>query len=68
MYIYTLFCRNQITLYRYEMVFIVPHRDIELEDNKQFISNTLCTSLPVFDSSDKKENPISIWDIFITFQ
>ena len=26
-------------LYRYVLVFIVPHVDIELEDNKQFISN-----------------------------
>ena len=33
-------CRNRITLHRYVTVFIVPHMDIELEDNKQFISNT----------------------------
>ena len=32
-------CRYWITLYRYVLVFIVPHVDIELEDNKQFISN-----------------------------
>ena len=28
-----------MALYRYVLVFIVPHVDIELEDNKQFISN-----------------------------
>ena len=39
MYIYTPLCRYRITLYRYVLVFIVPHVDIELEDNKQFISN-----------------------------
>ena len=39
MYIYTPFYRYWITLYRYVFVFIVPHVDIELEDNKQFISN-----------------------------
>ena len=39
MYIYTPLCRYWITLYRYVLVFIVPHEDIELEDNKQFISN-----------------------------
>ena len=39
MYIYTPLCRYWITLYRYVLVFIVPHVDIELEDNKQFISN-----------------------------
>ena len=39
MYIYTPLCRYWITLYRYVLVFIVPHMDIELEDNKQFISN-----------------------------
>ena len=39
MYIYTTLCRYWITLYRYVLVFIVPHVDIELEDNKQFISN-----------------------------
>ena len=41
MYIYTPLCRYWITLYRYVLVFIVPHVDIELEDNKQFISNIL---------------------------
>ena len=39
MYIYTPLCRYWITLYRYVLVFIMPHVDIELEDNKQFISN-----------------------------
>ena len=39
MYIYTPLCRYWIALYRYELVFILPHVDIELEDNKQFISN-----------------------------
>ena len=39
MYIYTPLCRYWITLYRYVLVLIVPHVDIELEDNKQFISN-----------------------------
>ena len=39
MYIYTPLCRYWITLYRYVLVFIVPRVDIELEDNKQFISN-----------------------------
>ena len=39
MYIYTPLCRYWIVLYRYVLVFIVPHVDIELEDNKQFNSN-----------------------------
>ena len=39
MYIYTPLCRYWIALYRYVLVFIVPHVDVELEDNKQFISN-----------------------------
>ena len=39
MYIYTLLCTYWIALYMYVLVFIVPHVDIELEDNKQFISN-----------------------------
>ena len=39
MYFYTPLCRYWIALYRYVLVFIVPHVDIELEDNKQFISN-----------------------------
>ena len=39
MYIYTPLCRYWIALYRHVLVFIVPHMDIELEDNKQFISN-----------------------------
>ena len=42
MYIYTPLCRYWITLYRYVLVFIVLHMDIELEDNKQFISNIPC--------------------------
>ena len=47
MYIYTPLCRYWITLYRYVLVFIVPHVDIELEDNKQFISNIPRTSVSV---------------------
>ena len=39
MYIYTPLCRYWIALYRHVLVFIVLHVDIELEDNKQFISN-----------------------------
>ena len=39
MYIYTPLCRYWIALYIHVLVFIVPHVDIELEDNKQFISN-----------------------------
>ena len=39
MYIYTPLCRYWIALYKHVLVFIVPHVDIELEDNKQFISN-----------------------------
>ena len=39
MYIYIPLCRYWIVLYRYVLVFIVPHVNIELEDNKQFISN-----------------------------
>ena len=39
MYIYIPLCRYWIALYRYVLVFIVPHVDIKLEDNKQFISN-----------------------------
>ena len=39
MYMYTPLCRYWIALYRYVLVFIVPHVDIELEDNKQFLSN-----------------------------
>ena len=35
MYIYTPFCRNRITLYRYVTVLIVPHMDIELEDKNK---------------------------------
>ena len=38
MYIYTPLCRYWIALFRYVLV-SVPHMDIELEDNKQFISN-----------------------------
>ena len=39
MNIYIPLCRYWIAQYRYVLVFIVPHVDIELEDNKQFISN-----------------------------
>ena len=44
MYIYIPLCRYWIALYRYVLVFIVSHVDIELEDNKQFISNILSYS------------------------
>ena len=67
MYIYTPLCRYWIALYRYVLVFIVPHVDIELEDNKQFISNVprilhisaqnidcgYSLELPQWDSSNK---------------
>ena len=50
MYIYTPLCRCWIALYRHVLVFIMPHVDIELEDNKQFISNiprkVMSASLP----------------------
>ena len=44
MYIYTPLCRYWIALYRHVLIFIVPYVDIELEDNKQFISNIPRTS------------------------
>ena len=49
MYIYTPLCSYWITLYRYILVFIVPHVDIELEDNKQFISNIprMCSRMTI---------------------
>ena len=50
MYIYTPLCRYWIAPYRRVLVFIVPHVDIELEDNKQFISNIPRTLLPIFPS------------------
>ena len=50
MYIYTPLCRYWITLYRYVLVFIVPHVDIELEDNKQFISNIPCVYIENFEN------------------
>ena len=39
MYLYTPLCRPGINLYRYILAFIVPHVDIEIRDNKLFISN-----------------------------
>ena len=54
MYIYTPLCRYWITLYRYVLVFIVPHVDIELEDNKQFILN-----IP---------RVLMCWSIYFSFQ
>ena len=48
MYIYTPLCRYGITLYWYIFAFIVPQVDIELEDNKQFISNIPRTILLMF--------------------
>ena len=39
MYIYTPLCRPSINLDRYVLVFIVPHVDIKILDNMQFISN-----------------------------
>ena len=57
MYIYTPLCRYWIALYRYVLVFIVPHVDIELEDNKQFISNIPRISFfHNFGTIDKKIN------------
>ena len=52
MYIYTPLCIYWITLYRYVLVFIVPHVDIELEDNKQFISNI--PRIEIFTTKKKK--------------
>ena len=40
MYIYTPLGRYWITLYRYVLGFIVPHVYIQLEDNKQYLSDT----------------------------
>ena len=40
MYIYTPLGRYWITLYDMYWGFIVPHVNIQLEDNKQYISNT----------------------------
>ena len=40
MYIYTPLGRYWIILYMYVLGFIVPHVNIQLEDNKQYISNT----------------------------
>ena len=56
MYIYTPLCRYWIALYRYVLVFIVPHVDIELEDNKQFISNIPRTFLDVLVYSAANQN------------
>ena len=65
MYIYTPLCRYWIALYRYVLVFIVPHVDIELEDNKQFISNIPripIISIPIF-SKRGYNDEIIIWMI-----
>ena len=40
MYIYTPLGWYWITLYEYVLGFIMPHVNIQLEDNKQYISNT----------------------------
>ena len=69
MYIYTPSCRYWITLYRYVLVFIVPHVDIELEDNKQFISNIprmprmhLFTWRSRLRSVSKPRSPKDLWN------
>ena len=54
MYIYTPLCRYWIALYRYVLVFIVPRVDIELEDNKQFISNIPRMLYPLSNKVDSK--------------
>ena len=54
MYIYTPLCRYWITLYSNVLVFIVPHVDIKLEDNKQFISNIPRKVTPSKDLEMKK--------------
>ena len=64
MYIYTPLCRYWIALYRHVLVFIVPHVDIELEDNKQFISNIPRTVLTELLKKHLKLSQIS----FIIFQ
>ena len=56
MYIYAPLCRYWIALYRYVLVFIVPHVDIELEDNKQFISNIPRISNTVFILQKRSES------------
>ena len=61
MYIYTPLCRYWIALYRYVLVFIVPHVGIELEDNKQCISNIPRNILKYYCHSESKitERPSS---------
>ena len=63
MYIYTPLCRYWIALYRYVLVFIVPHVDIELEDNKQFILN-----IPRITTTKTVDRKVVVdWHIFLTF-
>ena len=61
MYIYTPLCRYWIALYRYVLVFIVPHVDIELEDNKQFISNNPCKHQWIFTKLGMCIDIMEIW-------
>ena len=65
MYIYTPLCRYWIALYRHVLVFIVPHVDIELEDNKQFISNIPRTTVHVsgWGLHTKKTNKKTLWSV-----
>ena len=65
MYIYTPLCRYWITLYRYVLVFIVPHVDIELEDNKQFISN-IPRTIQVCKQSGEMNKTCASFDILKT--
>ena len=45
MYIDIPLCRYCITVYRYVLVLIVAHVDIEIQENKQFFSNIPCINL-----------------------
>ena len=67
MYIYTPLCRYWITLYRYVLVFIVPHVDIELEDNKQFISNIPRICLALYGLKKINHYPVTYFILFIIF-
>ena len=65
MYIYTPLCRYWIALYKYVLVFIVPHVDIELDDNKQFISNIPRISKSVLAILGKSYPEVELY-VFIT--
>ena len=66
MYIYTPLCRYWIALYRYVLVFIVPHVDIELEDNKQFISKIPCRNYQYI-LSEKNIFPRAVLSAYFVF-